>query len=44
VCLSALGDDGRRRQIAAAGHARSVANGNFNERVMKTVVEKAFQP
>jgi spore maturation protein CgeB len=42
VCHEALRDDVRRRKIAAAGHARSIVNGNHNERVMKAVVERVF--
>jgi hypothetical protein len=43
VCLGALDDEERRRRIAAAGHARSVANGNHNENVMKRVLERVLQ-
>jgi hypothetical protein len=42
VCRDALRDDGRRRAIAAAGHARSVSNGYHNETIMRAVIEKVF--
>jgi len=42
VCRSAMEDETRRRQIAAAGHARAIANGISNENVMKIVVERAL--
>ncbi len=42
VSVRALENDERRSQIAAAGHARSVANGNYNENVMKAVLDRVF--
>jgi hypothetical protein len=41
VCRSILKDEDRRQQIAAAGHARGIANGNTNENVMRAVFERA---
>ena len=42
VCLEALRDDGRRKLIAAAGLARSIANGNYNENAMDAIIVRAF--
>jgi len=42
VCLDVLRDDGRRKRIAAAGQARSIANGNHNENAMNAIVGRAF--
>jgi|SRR5665213_1506355 len=42
VCTAALRDDDRRRRIAAAGHARSIANCSHNEVVMRAIIERAF--
>ena len=42
VCKEVLGNEPLRRQIAAAGHARSLSNGNCNENVMRSVVERAM--
>jgi spore maturation protein CgeB len=42
VCLDVLRDDGRRKRIAAAGRARSIANGNHNENAMNAIVGRAF--
>jgi len=39
VCLRMLRDEARRRDIAAAGHARHLRNGHRNEVVMRTIVE-----
>jgi spore maturation protein CgeB len=38
MCKFALVDENRRQAIAASGHARLVANGHFNERVMENVL------
>ena len=40
VCLATLADETRRLGIAAAGHARSVANAHRNENVMRTILER----
>jgi spore maturation protein CgeB len=42
VCRDILADEPRRLRIAAAGHARSIANGNHNEVVMNSVFERLF--
>jgi spore maturation protein CgeB len=42
VCLAALRDEERRKKIAAAGHARSIVNRNYNENVMRAVVDRVF--
>jgi spore maturation protein CgeB len=42
VCLEALRDDERRKRIAAAGLARSIANGNHNENAMSAIIERLF--
>ncbi len=42
VCRDILEDEPRRLKIAAAGHARSIANGNHNEVVMNSVFERLF--
>ena len=41
VCLGILKDEPLRQRIAAAGHARSLRNGNVNEIVMKAVLDAA---
>jgi hypothetical protein len=42
VCLRMLKDDSRRREIAAAGHARLLRDGHRNQVVMRTIVERAL--
>ncbi len=42
VCLDVLRDDERRKRIAAAGLARSLANGNHNENAMTAIIDRAF--
>jgi spore maturation protein CgeB len=42
VCRRVLADEGLRNRIAAAGHARSIANDNHNEHVMRTIIERVF--
>ncbi len=42
VCRAILADEGRRREIAAAGHVRSIANGHSNENVMRAITERAL--
>lgn len=42
VCLAALQDDVRRRRVAAAGHARALANGNYNEKVLQHILDTAL--
>jgi hypothetical protein len=42
VCLDVLGDDERRKRIAAAGLARSIVNGNHNESAMNAIVGRVF--
>jgi spore maturation protein CgeB len=42
VCLEVLHDDAKRIRIAAAGHARSIINGNRNELVMKAIIDRAL--
>lgn len=41
TCRKVLADEPLRRHIAAAGHARSMRNGNSNENVMRTIIERA---
>ena len=41
VCRSILANEELRQQIAAAGRVRSETNGNTNENVMRTIVERA---
>jgi hypothetical protein len=40
ACSHILTNEELRKQIAAAGQARSVANGNTNENVMRAIVEE----
>jgi hypothetical protein len=40
VCREVLGDDERRRRIAAAGHARSIVNGYHNEKVTGAIIDR----
>jgi hypothetical protein len=42
VCLDVLRDEERRKRIAAAGLARSIANGNHNENAMNAIIARAF--
>ncbi len=42
VCLKALADEPWRRQVAAAGQARSIRNGYYNEKIMSMVVNQVF--
>ncbi len=42
VCLDVLRDEERRKRIAAAGLARSIANGNHNENAMNAIITRAF--
>ena len=42
VCLDVLRDEDRRKRIAVAGRARSIANGNHNENAMNAIVARAF--
>ena len=42
VCLDVLGDEPRRLRIAAAGHARVVSHGYYNQNVMKSLVDRAL--
>jgi hypothetical protein len=37
---SILNQEDRRQRIAAAGHARSLANGNTNENVMRAIIDR----
>src|SRR5208282_6242884 len=37
-CFALLADEARIRRIAAAGHARALANGHFNEKVVSMVL------
>lgn len=41
-CRLALGDEDLRRRIAAAGRARVMANGHYNEKVMNHILELAL--
>ena len=36
-----LADEPRRKAIAAAGHARALRNGHYNERVMARILDVA---
>jgi spore maturation protein CgeB len=42
MCCFALQDEGRRRAIAAAGHAKVRANGHYNEVVMASVIDRCL--
>ena len=42
VCLAVLQDDARRLAIAAAGRVRCLKNENYNEKILRTVLERAF--
>ena len=42
VCIDILKDEPRRRRIAAAGHARGVSGGYYNQNVMKSLIERAL--
>jgi hypothetical protein len=42
VCRQILNDEPLRQQIAAAGHARSMANGYTNENIMRSIVDRAL--
>ncbi len=42
VCRDALADEERRRRIAIAGNARSIANGYHNEKIMSAIIERTF--
>lgn len=42
VCIAILEDEPRRQRIAAAGHARGLAEGYYNQNVMKTLIERAL--
>jgi spore maturation protein CgeB len=44
VCRDALADEPRRQRIAAAGHARSMINGNHNQTVMQAILDEVFYP
>ena len=41
-CMVLLADEPRRKAIAAAGHARALRNGHYNERVMARILEAAI--
>ena len=40
-CMALLADEPRRKAIAAAGHARALRNGHYNERVMARILDAA---
>ena len=40
-CMALLADEARRKAIAAAGHARALRNGHYNERVMARILDVA---
>ncbi|MBU2788022.1 glycosyltransferase [Acidithiobacillus sp. YTS05] len=40
-CMALLADEPRRKIIAAAGHARALRNGHYNERVLAQVIDAA---
>lgn len=42
VCLSVLKDEPRRLRIAAAGHARGLRDGYYNQNVMKCLIDRAL--
>ncbi len=39
-CHRLLNDDNLRRSVAAAGHARSIANGTYNEVLMRNILDE----
>ena len=41
VCRGILAREDERLEIARAGHARSIANGHFNETVMRSILSRA---
>ena len=41
-CMALLADAPRRRVIAAAGHARAMRNGHYNEQVMARILDAAM--
>ena len=41
-CKALLADEPRRKAIAAAGHARALRNGHYNEQVMARILEAAI--
>ena len=41
-CKALLADEPRRKAIAAAGHARALRNGHYNEQVMAQILEAAM--
>lgn len=43
-CWRLLSDDDLRRRIADAGHARTFANGTFNEPLMQGIVDELMRP
>jgi hypothetical protein len=42
LCHELLADEPRRKAIAAAGHARALRNGHYNERVMARILDEAI--
>jgi spore maturation protein CgeB len=42
LCLALLKDDARRQAIGAAGHARAVRNGRFNERICQDILDALY--
>ena len=42
MCRLALDNEDLRQRISAAGRARLIANGHYNEKIMNTIVEKAL--
>ena len=42
-CMALLADEPRRQAIAAAGHARALRNGHYNERVMARILDAAIR-
>ena len=40
-CMALLADESRRKAIAAAGHARALRNGHYNEQVMARILDAA---
>lgn len=43
LCRALLADPERVERIAAAGHARALANGHFNEPVLQDILEQALR-
>jgi hypothetical protein len=41
LCRKVLADEGLRRRIAAAGHARIRRNGHYNETILREILERA---